>query len=218
MKIGIIAAMTNELSFLLDRIPFDIITLKKNTFYTGEYGSHDLILVATGVGKVNAASYTQILIDHFNPDTLINIGIAGGLHPDLSVLDVVLGSEFSHHDVSEKQMNQLFPFTSRFKADQQLLHLCKQHPNIKMTGTIVSGEQFIQDDTEKENIINQFNPLAVDMETSAMAHTCFINDLPFVSLRCLSDLANNEADASYENNEHLACQRVGQTLLDLLKN
>lgn len=217
MKIGIISAMLIEVEYILKHISFKEIHLKKNTFFSATYEGIELILVSTGVGKVNAATYTQILIENFSPAYVINVGIAGGLNEKLKPLEIVIGSSYSHHDVNITQMENLFPKTSVFSADPYLLELFTNN-NIKgLTGPIVSGETFISDTEERKMIIDKFQAIAVDMETSAMAHTCFINDIPFISLRGISDLANDDADISYDINEASASDQVGEMLLRVLK-
>lgn len=149
---------------------------------------------------------------------MINIGIAGGISPHVQPLDVIIGTSYAYHDVNPKQLENLFSNMTSFSANPFLFNLFTSYlPNLKK-GVMVSGERFIASQLEKERIIEQFNPLSVDMETGAIAHTSFINDLPFVSLRCLSDLADNEATESYETNEILASNLVSTYLLTILTN
>lgn len=216
MKIGIISAMPIELGYVLNNISYEQKTIKLNTFFISKYKNIDLILVSSGVGKVNASVYTQILIDTFSPDIIINIGIAGGLNENLKPFDIVIGNSYSHHDVNPSQMKNLFPNTSIFKANKKLLNLFETKKIKGITGPIVSGEKFIANSEEKKHIIDTFNAVAVDMETSAIAHTCFINTVPFIAIRGISDLANDDADSSYETNEESVSNHVGRTLLSIL--
>ena len=218
MKIGIICAMPIELDYLRHHLNCTTVVLKKRTFYLADYGENDLVIVASGVGKVNATVYTQLLIDYFETNVILNIGIAGGLHPCLKPLDIVLGNRYSHHDVDKNQMERLFPYTSDFQADTQLLAKFKAHHQEGMIGCIASGESFIADDNEKARIVETFDAVAVDMETSAIAHVCFINEIPFLSIRGISDLANDKATESYDNYEKLVSDRVGKFCLDVLEN
>ncbi|MFI3603420.1 5'-methylthioadenosine/S-adenosylhomocysteine nucleosidase [Vagococcus fluvialis] len=122
MKIGIVAAMRSEINYLLTHCEIvNEIKLKKNSFYQCEYGDYDLVIVASGVGKTNASVYTQMLIDYFEPTAVINIGIGGSLSEVISPLSVVLGESFSHHDVNQEQMENLFPNQSVFFADSRLV-------------------------------------------------------------------------------------------------
>lgn len=122
VKIGIVAAMRSEINYLLTHCEIvNEIKLKKNSFYQCEYGDYDLVIVASGVGKTNASVYTQMLIDYFEPTAVINIGIGGSLSEVISPLSVVLGESFSHHDVNQEQMENLFPNQSVFFADSRLV-------------------------------------------------------------------------------------------------
>lgn len=115
-------------------------------------------------------------------------------------------------------METLFPKRSVFHADAQLLKIINQHDIRGITGCIVSGERFIADDTERKDIIEKFNAVAVDMESSAIAHTCFINEMPFVAMRCISDMADATAADTYEANERLASNHVGKVCLTVLSS
>ena len=114
-------------------------------------------------------------------------------------------------------MTNLFPNKSVFEADQRLLSIFSTYVMQENQGKIVSGEAFISDKDTKENIINNHHPLLVDMETSSMAHCCLINEVPFISLRGISDLADASADVSYKANEQRAADKVGEKLLKVLK-
>ena len=218
MKIGIVAAMSLELEYVLNHLQnVEITSYKKAQFYRGRYGNEELILLSCGIGTTNAGVYTQILIDYFEPDAVINIGIAGGLSSHLKPLEVILGTSFSHHDVRVDQMLHFFPFIDSFPADEKLIKKFAPHFDEIHQGKIVSGEGFINDESEKQRIIETFNPLLVDMETSSMAHCCLINEVPFISLRGISDLADASAEVSYKANEQRAADKVGKKLLKVLK-
>lgn len=219
MKLGVIAAMTSEIDYLVAHCELvNKIKLKQQIFYQCEIGDYELIVVASGVGKTNATMYTQILIDFFEPNGIINIGIGGALKQTLKPLDLVLGTSFSHHDVSIEQMNNLFPYTSIFKSDAALVKMFGDYIPKENQGLIVSGEMFIAANKAKQVIIETFDPLLVDMETSSMAHCCYINEVPFISIRSVSDLANDEADKSYKVNELVAADVAGKAVLDVLRN
>lgn len=219
MKIGIVAAMNSELNYLLTYCEVvNEIKLKKNKFYQCEYGDYDLIVVASGVGKTNATVYTQLLIDYFEPSAVINIGIGGGLSESIKPLSVILGADFSHYDVNIEQMENLFPNQSVFEADSKLFTAFSAYVDQEKRGKIVSGESFISDSILKKEIIKNHNPLLVDMETSSIAHCCYINDMPFISLRSVSDLADEYSDVAYETNERDAGDLAGELLLNVLKN
>lgn len=218
MKIGVISAMPIEIDYLLtycDEVKE--IKLKKTSFFQCDYLDYELYVVASGVGKTNATMYTQVLIDFFEPAFVINIGIGGGVESSLKPLDLVLGTSFSHHDVTVSQMENLSPFTSVFFSDSKIHSAMGPYFDEKNQGKIVSGEVFISDEKRRKEIIKTHNPLLVDMETSSIAHCCYLNDKPFISLRCVSDLADDSAPLTYEVNEKLAADKAGEKLLSILK-
>lgn len=217
MRIGIITAMPIELDYLLKQVTItEEKKLKRNTFYLGNYGEFELVLVTSGVGKSNAVTYTQILIDYFKPDCLFNLGIAGGLKIGLKPLDIIVGSYYSHHDVNVSQMNELFPYTSKFETNPLLVDFVSKHIPNSVKGGIVSGEQFIDSNERRQVIIEEFGAVAVDMESSAIAHCCYINQLPFMAIRGVSDLADDSAKDTYDFNEKLVSDKVGEYFLKMI--
>ncbi|MEG0256502.1 5'-methylthioadenosine/S-adenosylhomocysteine nucleosidase [Vagococcus sp.] len=218
MKLGIISSMSIEIELILGNCK-DVkeVQLKQNIFYQCKFEKYELIVVSSGVGKTNASVYTQILIDHFEPDAVINTGVGGGLLDNLEPFDVVLGTSFSYHDVRLKQLKNTFPFKSQFKADRDLVTVFSEHFPEEKRGEVVSGESFIDDSLEKEKIHKQHKALIVDMETASMAHCCFINDIPFISLTAISDLADDLADKIYYENDKEAADCAGNYLLEILK-
>ena len=218
MKIGIVAAMKSEIDYLLTHCELvNEIKLKKNTFYQCEFLDYELMIVASGVGKTNAAVYTQLLIAYFEPEAVINIGIGGSLSKKVQPLEVILGTHFVHHDVNEEQMENLFPNQVVFEADSRLIKTFSPYIEKEKHGKMVSGESFIADSISKSRITKKHQPLLVDMETSSMAHCCFINDMPFISLRSVSDLADEQSDETYEINEKSAADAAGKVLLYVLE-
>ncbi|MGX7023687.1 5'-methylthioadenosine/adenosylhomocysteine nucleosidase [Vagococcus hydrophili] len=218
MKVGIISAMPSEMAYVFEHIKIkETIKKKMNQFTIGSYQGIDIVCVVCGVGKVNAAVYTQLLIDDQSPDYIINIGIAGGLGEGVKTLDLVVGNSYSHHDVNVKQAESLFPNKRAFPASDVLLKLIKEKIPTIHEGVMTSSESFIANNEEKQQIKQQFNPISVDMETSAIAHCCYLNEVPFISLRCISDLADDQADDSYDNFEIVASDLVGEHLLKILE-
>lgn len=218
MKLGIVSSMPIEIEYVLSKCKkVKEVQLKRNIYYQGFFKNYELIIVASGVGKTNASIYTQIMIDHFKPDGIINIGVGGGLSDNLEPFDIVLGKSFSYHDVRVKQMKNMFPFRTAFKGDSQLVTIFAKHFDSDKQGKVVSGESFIGSSQEKREIIKLFHPLVVDMETSSIAHCCFVNDIPFISLNVVTDLADDEAGTTYYKNDKQAADYVGEKLLDILE-
>lgn len=147
-----------------------------------------LILMTCGIGKVNAAVGATTLIHHYHPDCIISTGCAGGIDADLQVMDVVASTEVAYHDVTIPgcEHGQIQGLPARFRAEEQLLEAIED--NSVKRGLICSGDQFISDRTQLQTIKAAFpEALAVDMESAAIAQTCFLHAVPFLSFRILSD-------------------------------
>lgn len=227
--IGVIGAMTIEIEMITDSLSTFI---EENYagfhFYVTKYKNLDLILVSCGGGKVNAACCTQILIDKFHVNKIINTGIAGSLNPKVRLCDTVISEDLTYHDVRKVQMKTCFPFMESFKADDELIQLaikvCRAS-NFKgynyHLGRIVTGDAFISDSDLKSFIIEQYNPCCVEMEGAAIAHVSSINRIPFLVIRSISDNADNNAEFDYDEFEKIAANnssRIVLGLLDLLNN
>ena len=208
--IGIIGAMDKEINALLSQLKDDEEkTMAGMTFHRGVLWDHDVVIVKSGVGKVNMAVCTQLLIDLYEVDILINTGIAGGLHRDIRVGDIVISSDAVQHDVDVtsrgfKPGEIPFMETSVFAADPELVSVAEQacrivNPDIGcFTGRIVTGDQFISDDTKRAEIIEKFDAVCVEMEGAAMAQVAVLNKVPFVIIRAVSDKADAEAGVRIE--------------------
>ena len=190
--IGIIGAMNEELEVLLKDM--------KN--------QKEVVAVVSGVGKVNAASCTQILASEFKAKSLINIGVAGGVSKDIYPGDIVIGDTYVQHDVDASVFGDKIGQIPRmdvydFKADEKLLNLAKEAaknvPEVKTyVGRIVSGDQFIADSNRVKVLDKEFNAKAVEMESAAIAQVAYLNKIPFVIIRSISDNANNGAHMDYK--------------------
>ena len=208
MKIGIVCATDDELSPFLAMIDNYNITKKAMLkFYEGEIYGMQVVTLFSGVCKVNAAIATQILIDHFNVNIVINAGTAGGMNPKLKIFDTVISTEVCYHDVAQDTLTEFHPWlkTVFFKADQDLIKISKravkniESKNKVFWGRIVTGEAFITDMGRKK-INDEFAPLAVDMETASIAHVCYVNKIPFLSIRCITDNAEHKGVENFEKN------------------
>ena len=163
-------------------------------FYIGQINSIEVIALFSGVCKVNAAIGTQILIDVFGADMIINSGTAGGMVPDLEIFDTVISTEVCYHDVAQNILTEFHPWmkTIFFPADPKLIILSKNAVDkIRPAGKVVwgrmaTGESFITDEG-RQKINQEFAPLTVDMETASIAHVCYVNRIPFISIRCITD-------------------------------
>ncbi|MBD5177321.1 MAG: 5'-methylthioadenosine/adenosylhomocysteine nucleosidase [Bacteroidales bacterium] len=201
MKIAIIVAMDKELNLLLPHIsePKNV-SLNGFDFHTGELGGHKVVVCKCGIGKVNAAVGALTLIENFHPALVINTGVAGGTgateHP-AQVLDVVLADRIAYHDVwcgpgTEPGQAAGCPayFECPLPAD-----LCSRLGARR--GLIASGDIFVTEPSDLQRILNVHpDALAVDMESAAIAHVCYLKSVPFVALRVISDTPGAEGNAA----------------------
>lgn len=226
--IGIIGAMESEVdSIFANMTSKEKININNLTFYKGLLFNKDVVVVKCGIGKVNAALCTQLLILTFKVDKIINTGIAGATGKGLNIYDFVVSSQAVYHDFDTSffgyKLGQVPGMEETFKADEDLQKLALQAfekselaKNHKIqNGLIASGDQFIAGGERKSFIINNFHPLCVEMEGCAIAHTCFSNNIPFVIIRCMSDCADDSAVETYE--ESKASKASSEFLLDFIK-
>ena len=208
MKIGIICAGDEELSPFLPMIK-DCKTVEKAMlkFYAGRIDSIEVIALFSGVCKVNAAIGTQLLVDLFSADMIINSGTAGGMDPGLDIFDTVISTEVYYHDVAPDILTEFHPWMESvfFTADPKLIRLSKTavkkiRPAGKVIwGRMVTGESFITDEG-RQKINQEFSPLTVDMETASIAHVCYVNRIPFLSIRCITDTAEHSGLDNFDEN------------------
>ncbi|MCL2853044.1 MAG: 5'-methylthioadenosine/adenosylhomocysteine nucleosidase [Defluviitaleaceae bacterium] len=208
--IGIIGAMETEVSLLKSRL--DIISAKQIAgidFYMGKLSGKNVVVARCRVGKVNAAVCAQILIDMYGVDYVINTGVAGAIATKLNIGDVVISSELVHHDfdttgVGDAQYVNPSIDESFFKAEERLVNVAKAacdtvlNSSRSYVGTIATGDQFIMSDDVKTRIWQDLGALCVEMEGAAIAQTCYLNNIPFVVIRSISDKADNSANISFE--------------------
>ncbi len=205
MSIGIIGAMSEEVSGLISLLTnVRQVEYAGLTFYQGKLIQKPVVIVQCGVGKVNAAMCTQLLIDHFAVKAVINTGVAGGIDPLIEIGDVVISQAALQHDFdttvfgykpgiipslkqsvfsAEAKLQELAIKAAKNTVEQHRVHL----------GLIVSGDQFISDAEDKQYLFKTFNALCAEMEGAAVAHVASLNQVPFVIIRIISDKADNTA-------------------------
>ena len=208
LKVGIICAGDREVAPFLNHIQ-NVQTSEKAMLkiYEGSINNVDIVTLYTGVCKVNAAIATQILIDHYGVNAVINAGVAGGMDSKLGIFDTAISTEVAYHDVAEDILTDFHPWmeTVYFKADEQLLKASKRAvTKLDMEykvywGKMVTGEAFITDDGRDE-INRDFAPLTVDMETASIAHVCYVNQIPFIAIRSVTDTADHRGTGNFELN------------------
>lgn len=207
--IGIIGAMEEEIINIKSQI--DIISTKNIVgldFYMGKMFGNSVVLVRSGIGKVNAAICAQILIDLYAVDYIINVGVAGAINKDLDIGDVVISSDAVHHDFDTTVFGDAIGTIPRmkesnFKADEELIKLAvkageKENNKKVIVGRIASGDQFISTPEAKNKIWNNFKAACTEMEGAAIAHVCSLNKIPFVIIRSISDKAEEGSNDNYE--------------------
>ena len=215
--IGVIGAMESEICHLKAKMESPVAEFYAGlTFYRGKMGKNDIVLVQSGIGKVNAARTAQALIDRYAPDYLINTGIGGGIGDGLHVGDLVIGTELVQHDFSLSLFGYAKGYIpgfgdgktpTFFRADPGLVRAFSESaqaflPNGSIRqGRIASGDIFVADAEIKGEINREFSADAVEMEGAAIAQAAVLNNIPFVVVRAVSDLADGSATESFERFE-----------------
>ena len=220
MKIGIIAAMEEELKLLVENLEDKSQeTVLSNVYYSGRYGEHELVLVQSGVGKVMSAMSVAILVESFKVDAIINTGSAGAVATGLNVGDVVVADTLVYHDVDltafgydygQMSMQPLYfhsdkTFVSTFEA------VLSKEEMISKVG-LIAGQ-------EKIDVIKGHFPqvLAVEMEGAAIAQAAQATGKPFVVVRAMSDTAAHDANITFDEFIIEAGKRSAQVLMAFLK-
>lgn len=215
-KVGIIGAMELEVEELQGKMQVTRREKKASMeFLEGTLNGTDVVIVRSGIGKVNAALCTQILCDIFEVTHIINTGVAGSLKNEINIGDIVVSTDALHHDVDVRVFG--YPLGEvpqmgclAFQADEMLTGLavecCKEvNTDISVySGRIVSGDQFISDKQVKEHIISNFGGFCVEMEGASIAHAAYLNHVPFVIIRAISDKADDSAEMDYPTFEKAA--------------
>ena len=209
MKIAVIGAMEEEVELLRNALTnAEMQTIANSEYTTGTYEEKEVVLLKSGIGKVNAAMSTTILLHTFKPDVVINTGSAGGYDPALEVGAVVISDEVRHHDVDvtifDYEMGQVPQMPPAFKSDEKLMDIAKlavtevgEHQY--GVGLICSGDSFMNDPVRVEKVREYFPQMkAVEMEAAAVAQVCHQFGTPFVVIRALSDIAGKESNISFD--------------------
>lgn len=228
--IGIIGAMENEVASLKEQMQDVKVTSKASMdFYEGTLEGKKVVVVRSGVGKVNAAVCAQILIDQFKVEAVMNSGIAGSLNNDINIGDIVISTDLVHHDMNAVafgyplgQVPQMdaFSFSSDEKLRKIAIEACKKvNPDVTIfEGRIASGDQFVADQKVKDFIVDTFGAYAVEMEGAAIAHTASLNHVPFLVVRAISDKADGSAELDYPTFEALAIEHSVKMTLQILRS
>lgn len=228
--LGIIGAMDEEVSKLKEHMT----DVKVNTkacmdFYVGKLNGKDVVIVRSGIGKVNAAVCSQILADDYHVTGLINTGIAGSLKAEINIGDIVLSHDVMHHDMDTTAFGYPLGQVPRmdvlsFEADKQFIELaqasCKKvNPDINtFVGRVVSGDQFISSKEKKEWIHDNFDGFCTEMEGAAIAQTAYLNHIPFLIIRAISDKADDSAEMDYPTFEAQAIEHSVKLMMEMVSS
>lgn len=225
--LGIIGAMEEEVAGLKENMTVAR-TLQRASmeFLEGSLAGKPVVVVRCGIGKVNAAICTQILADEFHVDAIVNTGIAGSLKNEINIGDIVLSEDTVQHDMDATGFGYEYGViprmeTSVFKGDERLLALarecCEQvNPEIGVfVGRVVSGDQFISDKGKKDWISEHFHGYCTEMEGAAIAQTAYLNQIPFLIIRAISDKADNSAQMDYNEFERQAIRHSVRLMTEI---
>ena len=227
-KVGIIGAMASEVKDLVSSLS----DYKKEkhynlTFHTGKLEGVDVVVLQCGVGKVNAARSTQMLIDFYNPTLIINTGIAGGTAPNVAPFDAIIATKLVQHDFdvtpfghakgymcTGKESNKPTLFTPSEEYSALFEKACDEFfdPTQVKRGVIATGDIFVASPHLRSSIYNEFGALAAEMEGGAIAQVAEYDAVPFVVLRVISDNADGEATVSFDTLEKESARRSALTV------
>lgn len=228
-KTGIIGAMELEVEELKSKMTVSGIVKKAGMeFYEGKLNGAQVVIVRSGIGKVNAALCVQILVDIFDVTHIINTGIAGSLNAALDIGDILISEDAIHHDMDVTifgyQLGEVPQLGTReFMADKRLMELAKSscekvNSGIHaIFGRVVSGDQFISDKEVKERLIKNYQGDCAEMEGASIAHGSYLNQIPFVIIRAISDKADNSAQMDYPAFEKAAARHSARLVEDMVQ-
>lgn len=227
MKIGIIGAMEQEVEILRAAIEHPTVqTIANCEFVSGKLGAHEVILVKSGIGKVNAALSTAILLQQFAPEIVLNTGSAGGFKKGLAVGTIVISDEVIHHDVDATvfgyALGQVPQMPATYQSDQKLIELSKQAVNeigqhAYEVGQIATGDSFMSDPIRVNRVKEQFpKMIAAEMEAAAIAQVCHQFGTRFVVIRALSDIAGEQSEISFDEFLPVAAKHSSAIVLNVL--
>lgn len=230
MRIGIIGAMNEEVIQLKEVMEITKTTkLGGYEFYQGNLYGKDIVLVECGIGKVNAAICSTLLINTFNVDKVLFTGVAGALNPNIEIGDIVVSTDLMEHDFNVTAFGYepgIIPRmeNSIFKANENLVKLAKESAtkqfgeNRVWLGRIVSGDEFVASVEKIKWLRETFNGECTEMEGASVAHVCEILKKPFVIIRSISDKANHDANMNFDEFVKLAAENSKLIIEGILKN
>ncbi|WP_082233755.1 5'-methylthioadenosine/S-adenosylhomocysteine nucleosidase [Halobacillus massiliensis] len=227
MAIGIIGAMDEEIELLKSEMKVrEVHHAAGSIFIEGELKDHSVVLLKSGIGKVNAAIAATILHERFDVEEVINTGSAGGFATDLEVGDVVISTTVVYHDVDvtafDYDYGQVPGLPAVFTADEEMVNRAFQaveNTNAKaQKGIIATGDSFMQEETHVETVRGRFpDMIAAEMEAAAIAQVCHKYEKPFVIIRALSDIAGKESSISFDQFLPKAAENAAAIIMAMLE-
>ena len=228
MRIGIICAIPNELRYFnFTEIPIQ--KFGERTFYKGSHDKHELILVQSGLGKVNAAVVSTLLIEKFECELLLFSGVAGGIDPGIEIGEVIIGESLIQYDYGTLKNRELLPFRPgsiptgesknelEYSLDPKIKHKIKVSlPNVRM-GIILTGDVLLQCEETQKELFEKYGAQAIDMEGAAVAQVAEQFGIPAIVVRCLSDLAGADSQKLSSKFLNMAAKRSFNTAQRILK-
>lgn len=227
MSIGIIGAMDQEIQLLKDSMEISReMTIAHCDFIEGQLKGKQVVLLKSGIGKVNAAMATTILLERFDVSWVINTGSAGGFDTSLSVGDIVIGQQVMHHDVDVRAFDyaygQVPGLPVVYEADKKLIarveRVLQGHSVLhSKQGLIATGDAFMQDEEQVDKVRDLIpNVMAVEMEAAAIAQVCYQYETPFVIIRSLSDIAGKASNQSFDQYLVTAAKHAAELIMNLI--
>ena len=201
-------------------------TISTVSYYSGKINGMDVVVAVAGVGKVNAAVCTQTMILTYHPEYIINVGVAGGLAPELGIGDIAVAENVVEHDMDTTPIGDVPGYISglnivRIPCDkwlsEKMINAAKKLDGVKiLTGTIASGDQFISMDDERKKIVDNFGAIAAEMEGASIGHVCYMNGVKFGVLRAISDGANSDSAMDYPTFAKMAAANSIKIICEML--
>lgn len=229
MSIGIIVATDEELIEIKNVMDsYEEKDIYELNFVKGKINGKKVIVVKCGVGKVNAARTTQILIDNFKISKIINIGAAGGINPELKIQDIVIGEKIVQYDfdttsAGDYEKGEIQGIGKFIRSDYELINICKKVLEKRVDnsinvviGTIATADIFCSDPEIAKEVREEFGAECVEMEGAAIAQVCFLDKIPFLVIRGISDTPNGHNEMDYYTYCHIAAKHAAEFLQDLL--
>lgn len=217
MRIGIIGAMDNEIQKFIELLELAKDNSVKREVYKGTYEDKNIYVMKSGIGKVNSAATTQFLIDEYHPDLIINSGCAGSLVSNLKILDVALAEYVTYHDFNPLQiMEEAVPNRGRIYSDRTLIDIASEavqslEHTICHIVPICSGDCFVTNGKQREDIRIGTGAKVVDMESASIGHIASLNQVPFLAIRTISDFSDGteylEEEAAFKSS-HLVLEMI----------